>query len=63
MLNVCRQQASLLAVHNAKQKAQEMAKFVHQAVGKPICIQVCASTVNWKYKQCTNQITPTFVYQ
>ena len=34
-----RQQASLLAVHNAKQKAQEMAGFVHQAVGKPISIQ------------------------
>lgn len=38
-LETLRQQASLLAVHNAKQKAQEMAKFVHQAVGKPISIQ------------------------
>ncbi|KAK3098939.1 hypothetical protein FSP39_024481 [Pinctada imbricata] len=34
-----RQQASLLAIHNAKQKAQEMAKFVHQAVGRPISVQ------------------------
>lgn len=38
-LETLRQQASLLAVHNAKQKAQEMAGFVHQAVGKPITIQ------------------------
>ncbi|WAR07815.1 IKBP1-like protein [Mya arenaria] len=38
-LETLRQQASLLSIHNAKQKAQEMAKFVHQAVGKPICIQ------------------------
>lgn len=38
-LETLRQQASLLAVHNAKQKAQEMARFVHQAVGHPICIQ------------------------
>ncbi|KAH3729708.1 interleukin-1 receptor-associated kinase 1-binding protein 1-like [Dreissena polymorpha] len=38
-LETLRQQASLLAVHNAKQKAQEMATFVHQAVGKPISIQ------------------------
>lgn len=33
-----RQQASLLAIHNAKLKAQEMAKFVHQCVGHPISI-------------------------
>ncbi|KAL4233307.1 hypothetical protein ACF0H5_007990 [Mactra antiquata] len=38
-LETLRQQASLLAVHNAKQKAQEMAKFVHQAVGRPVSIQ------------------------
>lgn len=38
-LETLRQQASLLAIHNAKQKANEMAKFVHQAVGKPITIQ------------------------
>ena len=36
---IYRQQASLLAVHNAKQKAQEMARFVHLAVGKPISMQ------------------------
>ena len=35
----CRQQASLLAIHNAKQKSQEMAKFVNQTVGQPISIQ------------------------
>ena len=34
-----RQQASLLAIHNAKQKAHEMANFVHQVISKPICIQ------------------------
>lgn len=38
-LETLRQQASLLAIHNAKEKAQEMARFVHQAVGKPITIQ------------------------
>ena len=32
-------QASLLAIHNAKQKAQEMAKFVHQSVGRPTGVQ------------------------
>ncbi|KAK3580271.1 hypothetical protein CHS0354_023509 [Potamilus streckersoni] len=34
-----RQQASLLAIHNAKQKAQEMARFVNLAVGRPVSIQ------------------------
>lgn len=34
-----RQQASLLAIHNAKQKAQEMARLVHQAVGRPLSVR------------------------
>lgn len=34
-----RHQASLLAIHNAKQKAQEMARFVNQSVGRPISIK------------------------
>ncbi|KAJ8314811.1 hypothetical protein KUTeg_006961 [Tegillarca granosa] len=38
-LQSLRQQASVLAIHNAKQKAQEMAKFVHQTVGRPLSIQ------------------------
>lgn len=38
-LETLRQQASLLAIHNAKEKAQEMARFVHLAVGKPASIQ------------------------
>lgn len=38
-LHNLRQQASLLAIHNAKQKAQEMARLVHQAVGRPLSIR------------------------
>lgn len=38
-LHNLRQQASLLAIHNAKQKAQEMARLVHQAVGRPLSIK------------------------
>lgn len=34
-----RKQASLLAIHNAKQKAQDMARFVHQTIGHPITIR------------------------
>ncbi|XP_064595138.1 interleukin-1 receptor-associated kinase 1-binding protein 1-like [Liolophura sinensis] len=34
-----RRQASVLAIHNAKQKAQEIACLVHQAVGRPTVIQ------------------------
>ncbi|ESO93274.1 hypothetical protein LOTGIDRAFT_119569 [Lottia gigantea] len=34
-----RKEASLLAIHNAKLKAQEMAKLVHLDVGRPISIQ------------------------
>lgn len=33
-----RKQASLVAIHNAKQKAQEMARFVHLSVGRPVYI-------------------------
>lgn len=39
MYNNFRQQASLLAIHNAKQKAQEMARLVHQAVGRPLSVR------------------------
>ncbi|CAG2209541.1 Interleukin-1 receptor-associated kinase 1-binding protein 1 [Mytilus edulis] len=38
-LHNLRQQASLLAIHNAKQKAQEMARLVHQAVGRPLSVR------------------------
>ncbi|XP_060069678.1 interleukin-1 receptor-associated kinase 1-binding protein 1-like [Ylistrum balloti] len=47
-----RQQASLLAIHNAKLKAQEMAKFVHQNVGQPISIAE-EETKEWQGSQDT----------
>ncbi|XP_067674315.1 interleukin-1 receptor-associated kinase 1-binding protein 1-like [Haliotis asinina] len=37
-LESLRKQASLVAIHNAKQKAQEMARFVHLSVGRPVYI-------------------------
>ena len=35
----CRRQASLLAVKNARQKAAEIAQFIHAKVGEPISIR------------------------
>ena len=43
----CRKQASLLAVRNAKQKAAEIAKILHGAVGKVIAIRE-ESTNEWE---------------
>lgn len=39
-LNVqsCRKKCALLAIHNAKEKAKEMARFVHLIVGRPLSI-------------------------
>lgn len=33
-----RKKCSLLAIHNAKEKAKEMARFVHLIVGRPLYI-------------------------
>ncbi|XP_041352602.1 interleukin-1 receptor-associated kinase 1-binding protein 1-like [Gigantopelta aegis] len=38
-LESLRKQASLVAIHNAKQKAQEMARFVHMSVGRAVYIE------------------------
>ena len=34
-----RKQASLVAIHNAKQKAQEMARFVHMSIGRAVYVE------------------------
>ncbi|KAK6170224.1 hypothetical protein SNE40_018670 [Patella caerulea] len=51
-----RKQASLLAIHNAKLKAQEMAKLVHMEVGRTISIQ--EEETNENYPSSSN-ISPS----
>jgi uncharacterized protein YggE len=44
---VNRKKSSLLAIHNAKEKAKEMARFVHLLVGRPMSISE-TETKEWE---------------
>lgn len=46
-LEIARKKSSLLAIYNAKEKAKEMARFVHLTVGRPISISE-TETKEWE---------------
>ncbi|XP_076444954.1 interleukin-1 receptor-associated kinase 1-binding protein 1-like [Babylonia areolata] len=49
-LQVARKKSSLMAIHNAKEKAKELARFVHLIVGRPINISE-TETKEWETGQ------------
>ncbi|KAK7108380.1 interleukin-1 receptor-associated kinase 1-binding protein 1-like [Littorina saxatilis] len=56
-LEVARRKSSLLAIHNAKEKAKEMARFVHLIVGRPMNISE-TETKEWETGQSEEATDP-----
>lgn len=56
-LQLARKKSSLLAIHNAKEKAKEMARFVHLTVGRPLNISE-TETKEWESGQCEEAVDP-----
>ncbi|KAL8568829.1 hypothetical protein ACOMHN_035592 [Nucella lapillus] len=56
-LQLARKKSSLMAMHNAKEKAKEMARFVHLIVGRPISISE-TETKEWETGQSEEASDP-----
>jgi len=56
-LELARRKAGLLAIHNAKEKAKEMARFVHLLVGRPVSISE-TETKEWEGGQGDDASNP-----
>nr|KAG5703299.1 hypothetical protein BaRGS_025541 [Batillaria attramentaria] len=52
-----RKKSSLLAIHNAKEKAKEMARFVHLTVGRTLHISE-TETKEWESSQPEDAVDP-----